>query len=70
VSGADIPIESITVQLTRDQLRHLDDLRVGRNLSRDQLIAELIEHAKKPRRQPRNEAGRQRANPWGQVWPG
>jgi hypothetical protein len=62
--------QTITVELTRDQLRRLDALRVARNLSRGQLIVELIEQAKEPRRSRNRVSGRQPANPWGQVWPG
>jgi hypothetical protein len=69
-SDTDASVQSITIQLNRDQLRHLDDLREGRNLSRGQVIVELIEQAKGTRRQQRGQSGRQRANPWGQVWPG
>jgi len=60
----------ITVELTTDQLRRLDDLRSDRNLTRDQMIGELVEQAKPHRRRRRGDSGRQKANPWGQVWPG
>jgi hypothetical protein len=60
----------ITVELTTEQLLRLDDLRSDRNLSRDQMIGELVEQAKPPRRRGKADSGKQKANPWGQVWPG
>jgi hypothetical protein len=60
----------ITIELTTDQLLRLDDLRADRNLTRDQMIAELVEKAKPHRRRGQADPGRQKANPWGQVWPG
>ena len=60
----------ITVELTTDQLRRLDDLRSDRNLTRDRMIGELVEQAKPPRRRGMADSGKQKANPWGQVWPG
>jgi hypothetical protein len=60
----------ITVELTTEQLRRLDDLRSDRNLTRDRMIGELVEQAKPHRRGGQADSGRQKANPWGQVWPG
>ena len=62
--------QSITVELTTDHLRRLDDLRSSRNLTRDQMIGELVEQAKPHRRRGKADSGKQKANPWGQVWPG
>jgi hypothetical protein len=64
-SNTDDSSQAISIELTRDQVRHLDDLCSGRTLSR----GELIGHAKSPRRKQRSESGRQGANPRGQVWP-
>jgi hypothetical protein len=61
--------ESITVDLTTDQIRRLDNLRAERNLSRGELLGELIGSAKL-RRARRPDSDRQKSNPWGQVWPG
>jgi hypothetical protein len=62
-------IQSITIQLSRDQLRLVDGLRVGRNVCRDQLIVEPIEHAK-----PRGSSDASQVDSaqirGGQVWPG
>jgi len=43
-SGVDLK-RSITIEVTDEQLERLDDLRSERNLSREQLIGELLEHA-------------------------
>ena len=61
--------ESITVELTAEQIRRLDDLRAERDLSRGELLGELIGSAT-PRRARRPGSGRQKPNPWAQVWPG
>jgi hypothetical protein len=60
----------ITVELTTDQLLRLDDLRADRNLTRDQMIGQLVEQAKPRRGRGKADSGKQKANPWGQVWPG
>ena len=63
--------ESITIELTTEQIHRLDDLRSERNLSRAELIGELVDSAKPHRlRRRRDNSGRQKANPWAQVWPG
>jgi hypothetical protein len=61
--------EPVMLHLSPDHVRRLDDLRRDRNMSRTQLIEFLLDHVKeRPRRRVAGE--RQRANPWGQVWPG
>ena len=62
--------ESITIELTHGQLKRLDDLRAVRNLSRGELIGELVEAARPRKVGRRRDAGQQDPNPWGQVWPG
>lgn len=69
-SSADTSTGSIQVRLTPEQLQRLDDLRAERNLSRDQLLGELIERAKPRRVSRRVDSGRQQPNPWAQAWPG
>ncbi len=61
--------ESITLQLTHAQLERLDDLRSDRNLSRGQLIGELVEHAKLRQAPRRAASGRQKPNPWARSGP-
>jgi hypothetical protein len=61
----------VTLELSPELVRRVDELRADRNLTRDELIGELIEGAK-PRRikQPNRASERQEPNPWAQVWPG
>jgi hypothetical protein len=61
---------TITIDLTNEQLQRLDELRSDRNLSRGQLIGELLERAKIKRIRRPSDSGRQRPNPWAQPWPG
>ena len=69
-TSADEFTEPITIRLTHEQLGRLDQLRSERNLSRGQLIGELVEQAKPRRARRRTASGRQDPNPWAQVWPG
>jgi hypothetical protein len=60
----------VTLELSNELVRRIDEQRADRNLTRDELIGELIEGAK-PRRikQPNRASERQEPNPWAQVWP-
>ena len=61
--------KSIVIELSTEQVARLDQLRGACNVSRSELVAELIEHAKPTRRARRSATGRQPVNPWAQVWP-
>ena len=62
------PTDPVTIDLSPSHVQRLDDLCLERHMSRSQLVAFLLDRVK-PRR-PGRAAGRQKANPWGQVWPG
>jgi hypothetical protein len=67
---AKAPRQSITIDLTDEQVHRLDELRSDRNVTRGQLIGELLERAKTKRIRRPNDSGRQKPNPWAQPWPG
>ena len=62
------PTEPVTIDLSPSHVQRLDDLCLERHMSRSQLVAFLLDQVK-PHRVGRA-AGRQKANPSGQVWPG
>jgi hypothetical protein len=62
------PTEPVTIDLSPSHVQRLDELCLEHHMSRSQLVAFLLDQVK-PRRAGRA-AGRQKANPWGQVWPG
>ena len=62
--------ESVVIELSPEHLARLDELRTERNLSRGQLIGELLDHAKSRRGPRKPDSGRQQPNAWAQVWPG
>lgn len=67
--ATDRSTESVTIQLSPEHLQRLDELRAERNLTREQLIADLLDKVKHRRVVRRAAAERQEPNPWAQVWP-
>jgi hypothetical protein len=63
--------QTISIDLLPEQLARLDELRSDRNLSRSELIGELISQAKPRRVRSRRPPDQleERVNPWAQVWP-
>jgi hypothetical protein len=58
-------MESVTIQLSRHDVARLDELRAERNLTRGQLVAELLDTL-----EPGPAATDEPAtNPWAHAWP-
>ncbi|MGI9052350.1 MAG: ribbon-helix-helix protein, CopG family [Ilumatobacteraceae bacterium] len=66
----DRPAGSVTIHLSPEHLQRLDELCAERNVTRGHVIAELLDRVKHGRVVRRADDGRQKPNPWAQVWPG
>lgn len=62
-------MESVTIQLSPDDVARLDELRAERNLTRGQLVSELLDGVKHRPATRRASTERQSPNPWAQAWP-
>ncbi len=70
-SAPDIANTELRIQLSPEHVQRLDELCAERNVTPGQLIAELLDKVKHRRGTERGAVtDKQRANPWGQVWPG
>ncbi len=67
--SVDEPAVPVTIDLSRSHLERLHRLRAERNLTRGQLIADLLDKVKHRRVVRRAASERQEPNPWAQVWP-
>jgi len=63
--------KQLTIQLSPEHAHRLDELCAERNVTPGQLIGELLDKVRHRRGTDHDSpSGTQRANPWGQVWPG